>query len=721
MRGHFEEGYQHFAVPLLRLCSWYAISSILAIYLLPVVKVCVHTLLVILYLENVFPALFKATSANSKTHAQKQDLSDDEDSDTDSVEEESSKYMAQYIFKNHRLPEDSLSIRQPHEKKVWKCVEECPSRGNTGKGQAACEHTFPSEFRPDSNLKCARCPVAPLVFRVAQRDAVLYTLTRAIDGITVWEAHCPSCRATYLPHPLEDGIFCHSSKRLYALPLLWHLRDNVDNGLAPQSAIAAWLANPQFALTRMQRRDRHHFHAFISHLVLTDFTYDFLAGLGAPDLSKQVFPMFCLLCGFWPLFVYFDGNKKSTTSLKGISFEDKSAQTVNVKDFWDTTCVQLLQARDNKSLPILNANSIAPFMGASVRRSEVFVNPSAESKSFTFDDPQEFVDRCNDFEEQFGAESKYPMSDDQFHNLCKVGKDKIVDILVKCGMGKARVAAFDTAALIELIASLRGGSKGCFAKLFAKHLGRSGGTVDCVCPHLIQYAFKPIPRAESPRDPASLLTWFNHLPHCACYDFWCGGANMLSDECKKVAIQLGPRQGAVVAEDELEEHAHLLPVSIPAMDMECAPSFRFSDKDRKNDGEDSLNLDVNRPAHPVTGSKVFIAAHDSFHGAAHERCRARDTDLVVQFRSVDTSRQEHLNRMRQSHDHFLRNQAVQRNIFLHLVLAHRRNRARNQEMLSAVEKQVRDLRRDAPAFTWQLELNKATGRLEIKGSRVRRS
>ena len=157
------------------------------------------------------------------------------------------------------------------------------------------------------------------------------------------------------------------------------------------------------------------------------------------------------------------------------------------------------------------------------------------------------------------------------------------------------------------------------------------------------------------------------------------------------------------------------------MDMECAPSFRFSDKDRKNDGEDSLNLDVNRPAHPVTGSKVFIAAHDSFHGAAHERCRARDTDLVVQFRSVDTSRQEHLNRMRQSHDHFLRNQAVQRNIFLHLVLAHRRNRARNQEMLSAVEKQVRDLRRDAPAFTWQLELNKATGRLEIKGSRVRRS
>lgn len=51
----------------------------------------------------------------------------------------------------------------------------------------------------------------------------------------------------------------------------------------------------------------------------TDFCYDFLAKYGAGDIAKTKFPLFCVLCGFWPLFLFFDANQKSTTSLKGVS------------------------------------------------------------------------------------------------------------------------------------------------------------------------------------------------------------------------------------------------------------------------------------------------------------------------------------------------------------------------------------------------------------------
>lgn len=56
-----------------------------------------------------------------------------------------------------------------------------------------------------------------------------------------------------------------------------------------------------------------------SYCSQTDFVYDFLKKYGAPELADVRFPFFCVLCGFWPLVVYFDGNKKSTSSLRGVS------------------------------------------------------------------------------------------------------------------------------------------------------------------------------------------------------------------------------------------------------------------------------------------------------------------------------------------------------------------------------------------------------------------
>src|SRR5689334_4433752 len=54
-------------------------------------------------------------------------------------------------------------------------------------------------------------------------------------------------------------------------------------------------------------------------LLQTDFCYSFLAELGADELSKVPFPMFCIVCGFYPLVVFLDGNRKSNFALRGMN------------------------------------------------------------------------------------------------------------------------------------------------------------------------------------------------------------------------------------------------------------------------------------------------------------------------------------------------------------------------------------------------------------------
>jgi hypothetical protein len=51
----------------------------------------------------------------------------------------------------------------------------------------------------------------------------------------------------------------------------------------------------------------------------TQFCYDFLAELGAKDLAVVPFPLFCITCGFFPLLIFLDGNRKSNFSMRGIN------------------------------------------------------------------------------------------------------------------------------------------------------------------------------------------------------------------------------------------------------------------------------------------------------------------------------------------------------------------------------------------------------------------
>ena len=50
-----------------------------------------------------------------------------------------------------------------------------------------------------------------LVCQLTVTDAVLYTQTRAIQGIKCWVSKCVDCAAAYYPHPVDQGLLWFES------------------------------------------------------------------------------------------------------------------------------------------------------------------------------------------------------------------------------------------------------------------------------------------------------------------------------------------------------------------------------------------------------------------------------------------------------------------------------------------------------------------------------
>lgn len=304
------------------------------------------------------------------------------------------------------------------------------------------------------------------------------------------------------------------------------------------------------------------------------------------------------------------------------------------------------------------------------------------------------------------------LTDLKIQQMLAEPKKRMEDILVKCGIVRSRANAIDQRQLHRIIVGLAASRTQCFRKLFASSLARSGGTLDCVCRHLVLYASKVVPFAESPRDAVAVLLLLRHLPLCAFYDFWCGAVQQLVESCSAAGIELGERTGALLTEDEVKEHGACLPVSVPALNVAGAPSFNLADgaAERKSL---PFSLDIERPPHPYTQAKVCLLLHDRLHGMAHKYCHGRDPDHVQQLRSLNTESAEHFNAQRKRHDNVLRNESPQRNIFLHLVIAHRRNRAINLKILGVLEEELAEKRRRFPSEEWRIEVHPEFGRVQI--------
>lgn len=94
-------------------------------------------------------------NADSSSTAVETDVSDGKsDGKTEAKVDPIAAWEAQFRFKEYRLPQDSLELRERIEGWRHECkLPDCPSRRDDG----GCDHTFPTEFRPDPRDACAHC------------------------------------------------------------------------------------------------------------------------------------------------------------------------------------------------------------------------------------------------------------------------------------------------------------------------------------------------------------------------------------------------------------------------------------------------------------------------------------------------------------------------------------------------------------------------------------
>ena len=152
-------------VPMQRIQTQYALFHLSKPYLRRLVncaeRLCLHTLLVFLHLSP-----HVASSPLYRRLVQRDDApviaaidSDSDDETAPGADSDTLLYQARYAFVNHRYPEESKAIRKLVNSKHAECpLAQCPSRGRIGRGDTACDHTFPMEFRPPASLTvCPRC------------------------------------------------------------------------------------------------------------------------------------------------------------------------------------------------------------------------------------------------------------------------------------------------------------------------------------------------------------------------------------------------------------------------------------------------------------------------------------------------------------------------------------------------------------------------------------
>lgn len=318
----------------------------------------------------------------------------------------------------------------------------------------------------------------------------------------------------------------------------------------------------------------------------------------------------------------------------------------------------------------------------------------------------------NDGLEKYGVpDGENPLTPAAIERLSRQPtKQGLENVLIACGMAPSRVRKIDERTLLDIINGLAASRKECFRKHFAHAIGFSGGTLDCVCRHLVLYVSKTVVFSESPRDAIAVLLMLKHLPHVAFYDYWCGAVRELLTSLAKVGVDLGPRAGALLLDADLKKHGSQLPVSIPALRVQGAPSFCLADCDREAKAAQAHlstpmpDLAVDRPPHPYTQCKICLLFHDRLHGEAHD-CEGRDPNNVQDLLGLSSESSEHYNSLRTRHDRFLRNESPQRNLFLHKVIEYLHNKKVNLAHLERLNKELDEKIRSFPQFRWRLAVN----------------
>ena len=531
---------------------------------------------------------------------------------------------------------------------------------------APCEHVWPTTFVPPAETHlCPHCDGGELHRK--QFDKATLFIERGCMLVQVIVQTCTLCGYCVTPQPSDNGVFYFNERYLFAIPLLINIRNAFAKGLPPSQG--AELESAKCGCdSRMLEKAYWRFEVQFLH------TYEHLLdGMAGPDhLRFLEYPYYCVVCTIFPPAIQLDGNRKSCTPLThlDVSAAAREPMELDVESTWQRYGLDVFLSTFGSLAGVRYAvNEVCPWMGGATRREEVFRTDFLKQ---TLPDDQLFEDP---------SAAQKSVSDLAWAEFCKALDDSVFarQALINAGGRKSRVNALTSAQLSDVISRLRGA---CFSKKFGSQAGMSGGTMDAVCDHKVEYAIGPSVLPESPKFAVKLAAMFKHLPNLNIFDFWCGVLAHLRTEMLRIGIILDSRcggfidAGKVASLPTIDQRTWLvrMPEAIGAVSG-AGTATRICPEAAKLE----VVATVLRTPHPITGSCGANFAHDRFHGnpqnSAHQsnECKARSLDVVAEFDAYPSSAVEQMNRTRQRNDWHLSQMSPWKNFFAHRLLGHLRN------------------------------------------------
>ena len=445
-----------------------------------------------------------------------------------------------------------------------------------------------------NETKCPQCLI-DLQLKDPKCKAKLLTRFGYASIEKVWVKVCPVCDLEFHYSGFNEGFYCLNKTFYISNDLLKWIR----NAILVHSAVGR-------EMLTLERQ----YKIVINHELVRHSLYNFLALLDDDEYFR------CYLCGYHPVILTFDVNRKCCFDMEGIPQEDISAsEYVNAQEFWDGVSKEIIESSYTKRKKITPSTSYwAPFIGKKTRKEVVL---STEFLKGAVDDSEDKYLKC--------------LSEESLENLVDTKVEVLKEMCEGCGINTKSKSRF------QLQMSLKSALKSAadIDKFFFKVWHASGGLLTGTCPHGVVYAFKSLLKAESTRDYGDILLSMKHPPTVVISDV----PHMLAAHVNKRSPDFFyPHAGRVV---EPTEH------NIKRVEDNNFPQvscFWLENRNMKAPPADLLVTRLNN-VHPVTLVHQRLSLYDNFHkhNTSQRKEFLRRTSLVKELDGVVTETAEQLN------------------------------------------------------------------------------
>ena len=445
-----------------------------------------------------------------------------------------------------------------------------------------CKKFIPKE----ENCYLCEVPLGKPI-KITSRASIL-TMTSLSQDVTTYFKRCPQCNVCYRYQEHDIGIHNFNDIFLIGIDVCDFLRDSLQQHL-PIGSIVKVMEN------RVGRQ-------LDSQLVINAF-------LHFDSLSDHGYNYHCSLCGFHPVTLIFDLNKKVTFGCSASDlqlpddYDEEETDHVNVEEFWrKVELCMVARGFSEKRMKEFEVQpsllSWAPFISRKTRKGDFVLNTEHRKVNRK---TGELEKDCRDITEE---------------RLMELLQDRTYAEVQSFARSLGAQPKGSKLDLIMKIKNFISKDQEKFQKAFSKLWGCSGGWVSGACPHGVIYTLKFVLRSESPRDYADLLLSMDHQPNVTVIDM----ANMLAAHGnKRQPDMFHPHNGMVVApsEENIKQarDGNLL-VSLPWLsDSETANQQPSSAAERQ---------------HPVSGSDTRLCLFDRLH----ERNVKKDVEVLRRITNI---------------------------------------------------------------------------------------